>query len=317
VPSYPFYFAFYYSSYALVSPGSFTEIVVLSIGHGLAANPETVALNATAPSGITVSFSPSSKVQLQPSVVNLNVTLTISASNTAAVGNDTITVNGVSGTNSQSAAFTLRVVQNRVVILRAAFTPHVLNVTTGSTVYWQNLDGPIATACTGFNAGTGIHSVVFTTIPRANSSAINQFQIYSYTFTKPGSYFYYSSLDTDHSVNGTINVVAPGGAAMGGASIMPAFSYFKGGTPAMVTVVPVAAANPARQAPVPAAADGRSLGGPGSLRGYSPTLSALSPRGVQVVLFALGELGVALAVSLLSRRTTALGLTVLGRSRPQ
>jgi plastocyanin len=35
---------------------------------------------------------------------------------------------------------------------------------------------------------------------------MHQFDVFSYTFTEPGSYFYYSSLDSDHLMNGTITV---------------------------------------------------------------------------------------------------------------
>jgi plastocyanin len=210
----------------MVSPGGFTEIVTLSIGHALAPNDEPVTLTGTSPTGISVSFSPSSPVQL-PASKTLNVTIILTASQSTALGNDTIQIHGVSGTYSQTASFTLRVVQYRVIMLKGTFLPAVMNVTTGSTVYWQNLDGP-AIGCNGEQIGTGAHSVVFTTIPGANSSTVNQFGIYSYKFTTPGSYFYYSSLDTDHVMNGTINVTGAGAAGEGMVSRIPAFSYFKG-----------------------------------------------------------------------------------------
>ncbi len=206
--------------------------MVLTIVRSVSAPPgtsELVSLNATAPTGITVSYLPSSPVTLQASA-NLNVTLDIVASATAATGNDTITIQGVSGTNTQSATFTLRVVQYRVVMFQSTFIPAKLNVTAGSTVYWQNLDGA-AGGCG--SSGAGPHNVVFTTLSGANSSTIKQFGIYSYTFTTPGSYFYYSSLDPDHVMNGTITVTAASGGGMGMVSRMPSFSYFKGGTPAL------------------------------------------------------------------------------------
>jgi len=275
----------------MVSPGGFTEIVVLTISHGLANNAETVALNGTGPAGISVGFVPSNMAQLQPSVINSNVTLDLTASSSAAVGNDTITINGASGTDSQSVSFTLRVVQDRVVIVHNIFTPAKLNVTVGSTVYWQNLDGPLASGC-GESTGSGVHSVVFTTIPGANSSTITQFGVYSYTFTTPGSYFYYSSLDSDHSVNGTINVLGAGGTGIGSVSILPTFSQFKGGVPATIQPVPI----PGGTQALPRASALQD--GPASLRLYSPSAP------IQAIAFGLAALGAALATAAIGKRRT-------------
>ena len=136
----------------MVQQGGYTEVVVLTISHALAASGEAVALNATSPAGITVGFAPSSPVQV-PASSALNVTLILTASSSATPANDTITVKGVSGTNSQSVSFTLRVVEYRVIMIHSTFSPVALNVTVGSTVYWQNLDGPAA-GCGG-GAATG------------------------------------------------------------------------------------------------------------------------------------------------------------------
>ena len=199
----------------------------MSIEHTLAQNGEAVTLNATSPSGVAVTFAPSSPVQV-PASAGLNVTVILTATATAPVGNNTITINGVSGANSQSVTFTLRVVQYRVVMVHSTFSPPVMNITVGETVYWQNLDGPAAGCGGGQSTGSGAHSVVFTTIPGANSSTLKQFGIYSYTFTTAGSFFYYSALDTDHLMNGTINVAAAGGGGGGMMPVsMPDFAYFK------------------------------------------------------------------------------------------
>jgi plastocyanin len=215
----------------MVNPGSYTQVAIISLEHTLQATSESVVLNYTAPAGIKITFSPTSPLTLSGSSTGQNVTMIVTASSTASIGNHTIGINATSGSVSQSATFNLRVVQYRVVMVHNAFVPAVLNVTAGSTVYWQNLDGP-AGGC-GASGGSGKHSVVFTTLP-VNSSSVSQFAFFSYTFTTPGSYFYYSSFDTDHVMNGTINVLAAAGGAGGMAPRLPSFSHFKGGT----TLVP-------------------------------------------------------------------------------
>lgn len=200
--------------------------MLLGISHTLQVTGEAVQLNYTAPAGISIYFSPSNPVMV-PATAGINVTMIVSASKAVVPGNYTIIVNGTAGQYSQSSSFNLRVVQYRVVMVRSTFSPDTLNVTVGSTVYWQNVDGPSGTC--GSTGGSGLHSVVFTTLP-VNSSTVKQYGVFSYTFNTPGSYFYYSSLDSGQTMNGTINVVSSGGGGMGMKAMMPSFSYFKGGS---------------------------------------------------------------------------------------
>ncbi len=209
---------------AIVGQDDHTWVVVLQIIHPLTTNNATVDLTAQTPAGVSVGFEPASPVALTASSTIVNVTVMISTNKTATIGNGTVTISGHSRTSSQSASFPLKVVQYRVSIYDNAFNPGALNVTAGSTVYWQNLDGPDIYCGRSFGAN-GLHSVVFTTIPGANSSVMQQFQVYELTFASPGSYFYYSSTDPSGSVNGTINVLSASG-AVGGFSPMPTFSHF-------------------------------------------------------------------------------------------
>jgi plastocyanin len=307
-----------YGSKALVSPGSYTQVVILNIYHSLATSGEPVTLNSTSPPGITVSFSPSSPVQL-PASAALNVTVILTASQAATIGNGTVTIHGSSGANSQTASFSLKVVQYRVVMVHSTFIPSVLNVTAGSTVYWQNFDGP-AGGCGGSAAGTGLHNVVFTTIQGANSSAISQFGVYTYTFNTPGTYFYYSSLDTDHVMNGTINVLSSGG---GGAMTvnMPAFSYFKEGNSPAISPVAIAAtaATAAKPAGEGAATSLLAVGAHGLAdlvfpSTHSSAFSGLGFGAVVSVLLGLAALGAALAMSTTGKRNlTVVGAGIVGR----
>jgi plastocyanin len=275
--SFGFYFNLYFATDAVVSPGGFTEVVVLGISHSLAPNNELVTLTSTAPAGINVTYNPASPVTL-PGSGPLNVTLIVEASSSAALGNGTVTIKGVSGANSQSATFNLRVVQYRVVMEQNQFLPPVLNVTVGSTVYWQNLDGPAGgCAAPGGSSGGGQHNVVFTTLSGANSSTLNQFAIYDYTFTTPGSYFYYSSLNTDESMNGTINVMAAAG-GMGDAGTIPLFSNLKGSGPPVPAAAPIAssATEPLGALDEPSlAAPGGSADGAFAFSAHAPSLSSI------------------------------------------
>ena len=269
-------------------------------------------------------FAPSSPVQV-PATSTLNVSLIVTASTTAQVGNDTITIHGSAGTNTQTTTFTLRVVEFRVIMVHSTFSPVVLNITAGSTVYWQNLDGPAA-GCGGGGAssGNGAHNLVFTTLPAANSSTINQFGIYSYTFTTPGSYFYYSSIDTDHVMNGTIDVTGTSGAgAM--TFTMPAFSYFKGGSAPAVPAAPGTTTPVATVAAVAKPVGAEAATPPTAIRGLgfaalffpneqSSMFSGLGLVAVIVVLLAVAALGIASATSATgNRKLTSVGATVVSR----
>ncbi len=203
--SFQFYFALNAPSQILLAPGRFTEVVSITIIPSLAApqgSSEAISLNGTSVGGITVSFRPTSPVTLL-SNSKLNVTFTLVASTSAQPGNYTMQVQGMSGANMQTVSFTVRVVQYLVFMMNGAFSPQKLNITTGSTVFWMDLDGP-GSACGP--SGYGPHNVVFDTLPAADSPSMKLYSVYSYTFTTPGSYFYYSSLDTDHLMNGTITV---------------------------------------------------------------------------------------------------------------
>jgi plastocyanin len=313
--SFGFYFALYYGAGALVNPGGYTQGVTLGITNALQPNGENVTLSSTAPTGLNVTFAPASPVFLSGDTA-VNVTLTITAGSTVAPGNYTIGVKGVSGANSQSASFSVNVVQYRVVMTQDTFFPGVLNVTVGSTVYWQNFDGP---GCGVVSTGNGQHNIVFTTLPGVNSSTINQFQIYKYTFTTAGSFFYYSSLNTDHLMNGTINVAGSSGAGGMGVT-MPAFSFFKDGNALEVppgAIAATAVAVPAGGETAPA----RGLGvGLGDLvfpdLHYSPS-SGLGLGAAISVLLGLAALGAALAVSTTGKRElTAVGAERLSRPLP-
>jgi plastocyanin len=315
--SFPFYFAVYYGSEALVSPGGYTEGVTLGISNTLQPNGENVILSSTSPAGINVTFSPTSPVALSGEKA-VNVTLIITASSSLAPGNYTIGLKGVSGANSQSASFSVHVVQYRVVMTQDTFFPGVLNVTVGSTVYWQNFDGP-AGGC-GASTGTGQHNVVFTTLQGANSSTLNQFQIYKYTFTTAGSYFYYSSLDTGELMNGTINVMTAAG-GMGNMAAMPVFSNLQGSGPTVPAAVPITSTGSepfgALDESSPVVAGGSASSGTFVLSAHTPSLSSLvSDAGAVGLLGLIVSCAAMVMVALGKRSLTAISLGSQMRASP-
>jgi plastocyanin len=304
-----------------MKPGGFTEDASVTLFPSLVAQAgtsELVNLSATStPSGLNATFIPASPVTLRAGV-KMNVTVFVTASSNATPTNYTVSVSGVSGGNTASASFNVRVVQNLVLMINSAFKPTQLNVTAGSTVFWQNLDGPSAQC--GQTTGTGVHSVVFTTIA-ANSSALHQFGVFSYTFTTPGNYFYYSGADSDHLMNGTISVTGTAGGVAGMVFRMPAFSHFKGGTPAVITApTPKTASstNPfgAIAAASPVVADGLALAALIKLGAGFPTFSGLGVGAGIAMLFSLFALALAPAMSTRGKRKmTALGFAVIRLAR--
>ncbi|HEV2390657.1 MAG TPA: hypothetical protein VGS04_08040 [Nitrososphaerales archaeon] len=295
----------------------------MEIAHSLQVTGEPVNLTGTAPAGITISFTPASPVMLSPNKPT-NVTIDLLAASSAAIGTDAITVKGVSGANSQTASFNLKVVQYLVAAAGNAFSPKVMNVTAGSTVYWQNYDGASAQCGPGPAGNGGQHNIVFTTLTGANSPTLNQFDIYHLTFNTTGSYFYYSGIDTDHLMNGTINVLATGGAGgMGMASRLPTFSLFKDGSSALevppggiaATAAGVSAGGETALAPT--AARGLGFGDLVFPNVHSSPLSGLGLGAAISLLLSLATLGAALAVSKTGKREfAALGAKRLLRPLP-
>ncbi|MDA4117347.1 MAG: hypothetical protein OK455_03280 [Thaumarchaeota archaeon] len=158
------------------------------------------SLSATSlPKGVTVSFQPST-VNF-PGQLSGAVTLTLSASNGAAVSNSTISVQATSGSSVYTQQFSLQSVQALVLIQGNAFVPNSLSVAAGTKVYWLNLDSSAAgdvaavthdvTALDGsFSSGTG---------------SLQQYSIYGHTFATAGT-VKYDSAAQGSSVSGQVVV---------------------------------------------------------------------------------------------------------------
>jgi plastocyanin len=79
-----------------------------------------------------------------------------------------------------------------------AFVPDNLSVKVGTTVYWINLDAPAG-------GDAEIHNVIFTSGATVTSPDMHQYDVYSYTFTAPGTYKYFCSYHPS-SMQATITV---------------------------------------------------------------------------------------------------------------
>jgi plastocyanin len=180
----------------LITPGgnlTYPRISVLSLPSALPSGTEKVALSVTTPNGISVGFyvkalniSINAQMSLQGGADPPYSLLAVAAAPSVAPGDYKVTVTGTSGSLTETNSFTVRVVQNLIVVKDKAYNPSHLTVKAGSTVYWLSLGLPSV----GDNAQE--YDVAFKTINVA-STVLYGYPIYdsfSYTFTTPGTYDY-------------------------------------------------------------------------------------------------------------------------------
>jgi len=139
------------------------------------------------PKGITATFQPSS-VSL-PDQISNPVTMTLSAASGAAVGDSMVTVQAAAGSSVFSSQLPLSSVPALVLIQGNAFVPSSVTVPVNTKVYWLNLD-----AAGGGDVNAVGHDV--TALDGSFSSgngSLHQYDIYSFTFTKAGTFKYQSA----------------------------------------------------------------------------------------------------------------------------
>ena len=157
----------------------FTAIGTVSGNYTLAASG--------LPAGVSATFSPST-VSF-PSQLGSSVTITLSAATSAAPANATVDVTATAGSSVYTQSFPLTSVAALVLIQGNAFHPNSLAVSTGTKVYWIDLD-PDSIA----DFGPDMHDV--TALNHSFSSGtgdLGQYDIYSYTFTTAGTVQYESA----------------------------------------------------------------------------------------------------------------------------
>ena len=160
-------------------PLKFVAIGTVSGNYSLSAS--------SLPKGVTATFQPST-VNL-PSQLTNTVTMTLSAASGAAQGNSTLNVVATAGSSTFSSPMSLQSVPALVLIQGNAFTPSSLTVAAGTRVYWINLD-----ANGGGDVNAAGHDVTATDGSFSSGTGnLHQYDIYSFTLTKAGTYKYQSA----------------------------------------------------------------------------------------------------------------------------
>jgi subtilase family serine protease len=122
------------SASGTVQTGSSTSFTVTVTESGTAKN--SVALSASAPTGVTVSFSPASILP------GATATVTVSVASSAAPGAQTITISGKDSTGTQSLSYALNVTQPPTLALSAAnSTLSVMQGTSGTVALTATTGG--------------------------------------------------------------------------------------------------------------------------------------------------------------------------------
>jgi plastocyanin len=166
-------------SIPLVSPDVVANYTLRATVLGSPDSP--LNFGASAPSGVTVRFSPA---QIQPGSGSgtLSVSFVVAAS--VAVGTYPLNVTVSSSGQTTSQEFTFEVVKYLVVMVGENYAPYSLTVPVGSTVLWVRLNGGLS------QYDNGAHNVVFNTIV-ASSPTLDQYQSWSYTFSQAGTFVYH------------------------------------------------------------------------------------------------------------------------------
>jgi plastocyanin len=129
------------------------------------------------------------------------VLFALAADQNIAPGNYNVKVVGTTGSLTENGSFTVMVAKYLVIAQGNSFSPSTLSVTTGSTVYWLNLDSPNG-------QDPEVHNVIITTLNFHSSdiSPIPSSGSVSYTFSTAGTYSYFCAYHG--GMNGKITVTA-------------------------------------------------------------------------------------------------------------
>ncbi|MDG6966783.1 MAG: hypothetical protein JRN71_07120 [Nitrososphaerota archaeon] len=167
----------------MVAPNQNMSVVLSMTAIGTVTGNYTFSA-ASLPSGVSVTFQPSS-VSL-PADLQTGVTMTLSASSGATVVNSTMKVVATAGSSVYSTPMPIKSVAALVVIQGNAFHPGSLTVPVGTKVYWLNLD-PSSSP----DLGPDMHDVTATNGSFSSGTGnLGQYDIYGHTFTAAGTVSY-------------------------------------------------------------------------------------------------------------------------------
>jgi plastocyanin len=147
------------------------------------------------PSGITASFASPGLDITSGSQTDV---LTIAADQGVAPGTYQLSINGVAGSINETQQFSFNVAKYVVFMNNQMYQPSTLNVPSGATVVFMNLEGRIS------QYDSGLHDVYFTSGASVTSPSLAQYGTWSYTFTGAGTYSYYCTFHP--FMKGTITV---------------------------------------------------------------------------------------------------------------
>ena len=152
--------------------------------------------------GISLTFTPSTVVLATAAVA---IDVTANASRSAVPGDYPVVVRANGPSGSFNETFDFQVVQHLVIIppseqLASNFSPENQTVTVGSTVTWLNLDNG------GAEGQVGTREVKFADL-NVTSPVLSVYDLWSYTFTRPGTFAYIDPLYP--TSGGTVIVVQP------------------------------------------------------------------------------------------------------------
>jgi plastocyanin len=169
----------------LIAPGQTQNYSLLSVsvtGGGVAS---PISLRTFSPDGLSLELAQTS-VPSKETVVSIPVV--ISASSSLSPGPQTVTLEARIGSSTRNQTFTIQVVPAFVVMENLAFVPQILNVTSGTTVYWMNLDSTIGCCDPGY------HNAVFGAETNISSPVLARLGTWSFKFETPGEFYYLCSI---------------------------------------------------------------------------------------------------------------------------
>jgi plastocyanin len=173
----------------LIEPGenmTYAEIWfnLLSSAQNVPQGTAQVNLTVTAPSGISITL-PTNPVSIVISnqLIQNYVYYTVATNASIAPGQYHVSGVATYGSLTDNFGFTITVVQYLITISNDYFSPHVLTVPVGATVWWINIDPTMGDQEThDVNGGGQMHSPPLQPNPNYDS--------WSFTFTTAGTYNY-------------------------------------------------------------------------------------------------------------------------------
>jgi plastocyanin len=148
----------------------------------LGGTPGTLTLTATSQAGLTITFKPSTVV-MNTGAGPTSLTVTGQAAASLAGGIYPVTISAIG--NGQIYTETLNVqVSKYLFVVNGAFMPSNMTVPIGATVSWVRINGPLGCGCVD-DGGENIH---FADSSLTSSAKLMQYDTYSVTFTKAGTF---------------------------------------------------------------------------------------------------------------------------------